>query len=106
MSRTSSVHRREKGGKEQAIPANRTLEGYLDSYVGAAGVAKDRKGPLFRSATGRTGQLIGRRLSRSDVLRMIYRCAEACRQREAMCRSGRERHGPRLPRTAPWAGRR
>jgi integrase len=47
----------EKGGKEHEMPAHHTLQEYLDAYLEAAGIAADRKGPLFRSAAGRTGLL-------------------------------------------------
>ena len=40
----------EKGGKEHEMPAHHTLEAYLDAYLKAAGIAADRKGPLFRTA--------------------------------------------------------
>ena len=44
----------EKGGKEHEMPAHHTLEEFLDSYIQAAGIANERKSPLFRTAT-RTG---------------------------------------------------
>ena len=71
------VRRREKGGKEHAMPANPTLQGYLDAYLEAAGIEGDRKGPLFRSAAGRTGRLTDKAMSRTDVFRMVRRRAEA-----------------------------
>ena len=42
----------EKGGKQHEMPAHHTLEGYLDAYIQAAGIADDAKGPLFRTAPG------------------------------------------------------
>ena len=49
----------EKGGKHHEMPAHHTLQDALDAYLEAAGIADDRKGPLFRSAQGRTGRLTG-----------------------------------------------
>ena len=51
------------------------LEEYLDAYVRAAGISDDRKGPLFRSAIGKTVQLSGRPVLRGDVWRMVRRRA-------------------------------
>ena len=51
------------------------LEEYLDAYIEAAGLMKDRKGPLFRSAIGKTGQLSDRPMLRGDVWRMVRRRA-------------------------------
>ena len=39
----------EKGGKRHEVPCHPTLEGYLDAYIKAAGIAGDNKGRLFRS---------------------------------------------------------
>ena len=44
----------EKGGKFHEVPAHHKAEEYLDAYVAAAGIAGDRKGPLFRSASAGT----------------------------------------------------
>ncbi len=44
---------REKNGKVNEIPCHHKLEAYLDSYIEAAGIGDDRKGPLFRTAMGR-----------------------------------------------------
>ena len=43
----------EKGGKFHEVPAHHKAEAYLDAYIEAAGIAGDRKGPLFRSALGK-----------------------------------------------------
>ena len=43
------------------------LEQYLDKYIAAAGIAEDKKGPLFRAAIGRTGKLSERSMSRVDA---------------------------------------
>jgi integrase/recombinase XerD len=41
---------REKNGKVNEMPCHHKPEEYLDAYIKAAGVADDRKGPLFRAA--------------------------------------------------------
>jgi integrase/recombinase XerD len=66
---------REKNGKVNEMPCHHKLEEYLDAYIGTAGITEDRKGPLFRAAIGRTGQLSSRGLSRTDVWYMIRRRA-------------------------------
>ena len=67
----------EKGGRHHEMPAHHTLQDDLDAYLAAAGIAGDRKGPLFRSARGRTGRLTGQAMARADVYRMIGRRAAA-----------------------------
>jgi integrase/recombinase XerD len=66
----------EKNGKLNEMPCHHKLEEYLDAYVTAAGVAGDRKGPLFRSATGKTKKLGGGAMSRTDVWYMVRRRAK------------------------------
>jgi integrase/recombinase XerD len=66
---------REKNGKLNEMPCHHKLEGYLDAYIDAAGIASDRKGPLFRSAIGKSGVLTGKPMSRVDVWYMIRRRA-------------------------------
>lgn len=68
----------EKGGKFHEVPAHHSAEEYLDAYLTAAGIADDRKGPLFRSAVGKSGFLTHQRLTRTDVFRMVKRRALAC----------------------------
>jgi site-specific recombinase XerD len=53
------------------------LEEYLDAYIDAAEIADDKKGPLFRSAIRRTGQLTTNPLSSSDAWAMVRRRAKA-----------------------------
>ena len=67
----------EKGGKRHEMPAHHNLEGYLDAYVAAAGIAEDRKGYLFRTAAGKQNRLTANPLSQPDVWRMIRRRAKA-----------------------------
>lgn len=66
---------REKNGKLNEMPCHHKLEEYLDAYIEAAGLRVDRKGPLFRSAVGKTGHLSDRPMLRGDVWRMVRRRA-------------------------------
>ena len=53
------VRLHEKGGKRHEMPAHHKLEAFIDEYLAAAGIRDDGKGPLFRSAIGKTGVLTG-----------------------------------------------
>jgi site-specific recombinase XerD len=66
---------REKNGKLNEMPCHHNLEEYLDAYIEAAGIARDRKGPLFRAASRVTKELADGPMSRVDVWRMIRRRA-------------------------------
>ena len=57
------------------MPCYHKLEQYLDAHIRAAGIANDRKGPLFRSAIGKTAQLSARSMLRGDVWYMVRRRA-------------------------------
>src|ERR1022692_194421 len=57
----------EKNGKVNEMPCHHKLEEYLDAYIKAAGIADDRKGPLFRAAIGKTKKLGAGAMSRTDV---------------------------------------
>ena len=65
----------EKNGKVNEMPCHHKLEQYLDAYIEAAGIADDKKGPLFRAAIGRTGKLSDRPMSRVDAWYMVRRRA-------------------------------
>ena len=65
----------EKNGKLNEMPCHHKLEQYLDAYIKAAGIAHDRKGPLFRSALGKTVRLSARPMLRGDVWSMVRRRA-------------------------------
>jgi len=65
----------EKNGKVNEMPCHHKLEEFLDAYTKAAGIRSDRKGPLFRAAIGKTGQLSERPISRGDVWRLVRRRA-------------------------------
>ena len=71
------VRLHEKGGKEHEMPTHHNLDRYLEEYIAAAGIAEDRKGPLFRTIRGRSGVLTSNSLLQSDVWRMIRRRALA-----------------------------
>ena len=60
----------EKGGKLHSVPAHHNAEAYLDAYIEAAGIAQDRKGPLFRTID-KTRTLTSRPMDPNDALRMI-----------------------------------
>lgn len=69
------VRLHEKGGKRRDIPLNHKAKDYLDLYIEAAGIAEERKDPLFRTIT-RSKALSGRPISRTSVLRMLKARAE------------------------------
>jgi site-specific recombinase XerD len=67
------VRLHEKGGKRHEMPAHHKLEAFIDEYLAAAGIREDAKGPLFRTARGKTGELNGEPMHRIDAYRMIRR---------------------------------
>jgi site-specific recombinase XerD len=66
----------EKGGKRHEVPAHHNAEAYMDAYLEAAGIAEEKRGPLFRSVDRRR-RLTGAPMARTDVFRMIKRRARA-----------------------------
>ena len=66
----------EKGGKPHEVPAHHNAQKFLDDYMLAAGIASEKKEPLFRTI-GPDKHLSANRMSRSDALRMIKRRAMA-----------------------------
>ena len=64
----------EKGGKRHEVPAHHNAMAYVDGYVEAAGIAGEKRLPLFRTIDRRRS-LTNRRIHRSDVLRMVKRRA-------------------------------
>ena len=71
------------------MPTHHNLDRYLE-YIAAAGLAGDRKGPLFRTMRGRSGELTESALLQPDVWRMIRRRALAAGiKTEAGCRANR-----------------
>jgi integrase/recombinase XerD len=84
------VRLHEKGGKEHEMPTHHNLDRYLEEYIAAAGIAEDRKGPLFRTSKGRGGELADRPMLQSDVWRMIRRrAAQAGIETEIGCHTFR-----------------
>ena len=67
------VRLHEKGGKRHEMPAHHKLEAFIDQYLAAAGIREDGKGPLFRSAVGKTGVLTDKPMNRVDAYRMVRR---------------------------------
>lgn len=65
----------EKGGKRHEVPAHHNAEAYMDAYLVAAGIAGEKKGPLFRTVD-RSRELTLEPMTRTDVLRMIKRRAQ------------------------------
>ena len=74
----------EKGGKRHEVPAHHNAEDYLDAYIEAAGIADEKKTPLFRSID-RTPAVTDRPMHRNDALRMIKRRAKAVGLPEDIC---------------------
>ena len=74
----------EKGGKRHEVPAHHNAETYMDAYLVAAGIAGEKKTPLFRSVDKKK-QLTENLLSRNDVLRMIKRRAKSAGLPYATC---------------------
>lgn len=67
----------EKGGKYHVVPAHHKAEQLMDAYLEATGIRRESDSPLFRSCSGRSGNLTPRSLSRTDAFRMIRRRALA-----------------------------
>ena len=57
----------------------------MDAYIQAAGIGRQKKTPLFRSAAGKTQKLTDRPMHREDALRMIKRRAKAIGLPDAIC---------------------
>jgi site-specific recombinase XerD len=68
---------REKGGKFHEVPAHHTAEEYLDAYIAAAGIADEKKEPLFRTAPRTTRSLTEKPLTRRNALHLVKRRAKA-----------------------------
>ena len=75
----------EKGGKFHEVPVHHLAEEYLDAYLEAAGIEKEKKTPLFRSALGRTKKITERKMDRTDALMMIKRRAKEAKLPENIC---------------------
>ena len=66
----------EKGGKRHEVPCHHNLATYLDAWINVAGIAAEKKGPLFR-AIRKGNKLTENPMAREDVLAMIKRRAKA-----------------------------
>ena len=68
----------EKGGKHHQMPCHHSLAEALHAYIGAAGIAEDRKGWLFRTSPGHNAMMLADTpMSQADAWRMIRRRAVA-----------------------------
>ena len=74
----------EKGGKRHEVPAHHTAEEYVDAYLEAAGIADEKRTPLFRSVDRRRN-LSPRPLHRTDVFLMVKRRVKAAGLPAAIC---------------------
>jgi integrase/recombinase XerD len=74
----------EKGGKYHEVPAHHKAIEFMDAYVDRAGIAGDKKGPLFRTLD-RHRRLTAERVHPNDVLRMIKRYARRAGLSEEIC---------------------
>jgi site-specific recombinase XerD len=69
------VRLHEKGGKYHELPAHHCLEEYVDTSIAAAGIEKDRKAPVFRTAYRKTETLTDRPRRQDEIFRMMRRRA-------------------------------
>jgi len=68
----------EKGGKQHAMPCHHSLAEALHVYIGAAGIAEDRKGWLFRTSPRHNATVLtDQPMTQADAWRMIRRRATA-----------------------------
>lgn len=74
----------EKGGKFHEVPAHHKAVEYVHEYVHAAGIAEERKTPLFRTVD-KQRRLTEKRMTRDDALRMVKRRAKADGLPESIC---------------------
>ena len=74
----------EKGGKRHEVPAHHNAADYMDAYIAAAGIAAEKKSPLFRTID-RHRTLTARQLDPRNALDMIKRRAKAAGLSAAIC---------------------
>jgi integrase/recombinase XerD len=74
----------EKGGKRHEVPAHHNAADYVDAYIAAAGIATERKSPLFRSIDRRRN-LSDRPIDSRNALDIIKRRARAIGLPETIC---------------------
>lgn len=75
----------EKGGKRHEVPAHHNAADYLDAYIAAAGIAGEKKSPLFRSIGGRSQQVTAKPFQPRNALHMVKRRALAVGISESTC---------------------
>jgi len=69
-----TIRLHEKGGKHHSMPCHHSLAEALHAYINAAGIAEDRKGPLFRTSRGHNGDLLSdQAMTQPDAWRMVRR---------------------------------
>ncbi len=61
----------EKGGKRHEVPAHHNAADYMGAYLAAAGIAEEKKTPLFRSIGRRNQTLTIHPLGARNALAMI-----------------------------------
>ncbi|MGA2890840.1 MAG: tyrosine-type recombinase/integrase [Terracidiphilus sp.] len=71
------VRLHEKGGKDHAMPCHHNLDQALAAYIDGAGLARDPKGPLFRTIGRGTRKLTRAALPQANAHAMIRRRAAA-----------------------------
>jgi integrase len=74
----------EKGGKRHEVPAHHNAADYVDAYIAAAGIAAEKKSPLFRSID-RHRTLTSRPLDARNSLDMIKRRAKSIGLPDSIC---------------------
>ena len=67
----------EKGGKRHEVPAHHNAADYMDAYIAAAGIAEEKKAPLFRTFGRRNLTMTKDRLTARNALHMAKRRAKA-----------------------------
>ncbi len=72
LPRRSLLRLKEKMGLEHELPCHRDLEEILLDYIDASGI-KGKATPMFQPVRGCSQTLLGTRLSRGDVYKMIRR---------------------------------
>jgi integrase/recombinase XerD len=72
------------GGKPHEVPAHHNAADYVDAYIAAAGIAAEKKSPLFRTID-RHRTLTDRQLDPRNALDMIKRRAKAAGLSGANC---------------------
>ena len=80
--RRTWIRLHEKDGKHYDLLVHHNLGEYLHAYIEGAGLGEDKKGFLFRTARGDTGQLSPRPMRQVDAWRMIERRAHAAGVRD------------------------